>query len=137
MDREAFTTGSAKAITHIFAVPVRIREIATHRLLDLFAAAEQPEHDEEGHHGGHKIGIGYLPGPPVVAPMPDLLPADDDDLLRRLCHDYAAFAAPLHADSMSLNDGLRSCGMARRANSTAIIGAIPLANAISPARSIW
>ena len=46
-----------------------ILEIAADGFLDLLAAVHQPEHDEQGHHGGHEIGIGDFPGAAVVAAM--------------------------------------------------------------------
>ena len=40
---------------------------------------DQPHQQEEGHHRGHEVGIGDFPGAAVMAAMPALLDALDDD----------------------------------------------------------
>src|SRR5213593_3922644 len=97
---------------------------------------EQPEHDEECHHGGDEICIGNLPGAAVVSTMTRFL-LDNDDGAGAVLHTYsyagAASAAgavdslppPRHAFSNSWKVGRTCPGMARRATSTAMMGAVP------------
>ena len=40
---------------------------------------DQPHQQEEGHHRGHEVGIGDFPGAAVMAAMPALLDALDND----------------------------------------------------------
>jgi hypothetical protein len=51
--------------------------------LHLLAGAQQPENDEEGHHGRDKVGISDFPGASVMAGVVLLL-LDDDDWRRRI-----------------------------------------------------
>ena len=55
-----------------------IFEISADRDLNLFAAIEQPQDDEQGHHGGDEIGIGNLPRAAMVSTVAALLFEDDD-----------------------------------------------------------
>jgi hypothetical protein len=45
--------------------------------LNLFTAVHQPEHDEQSHHGGDKIGIGNFPRAAMVATVADFFLDDD------------------------------------------------------------
>ena len=44
---------------------------------------DQPHQQEEGHHRGDEVGIGDFPGAAMMAAMPALLDALDDDRCRR------------------------------------------------------
>ena len=48
----------------------------------LVRRAEEPHHQEEGHHRGDEIGVGDLPCAAVMAVRDDLLPLDDDGRVR-------------------------------------------------------
>jgi hypothetical protein len=68
--------------------PLVVDEIAGRRevvgdALFLFGAGavEQPHQQEEGHHRGHEVGIGDLPGAAMVAAADHLLDLLDDDRL--------------------------------------------------------
>jgi len=58
--------------------------------LDFVGNPEQPQEQEEGHHGGHEVGIGHLPGAAVVAPaaLDHLL--DDNGLFLVVCHGFVS-----------------------------------------------
>src|SRR5262245_18074262 len=102
---------------------------------------EEPEDDEDRHHGGHEVGVGDLPRPAVVggAHRP-LLPDDDAGLvhLHRLPHLEAhhrqavALLSARHASSVSAEVGRSSGKIALGANSTATIGAEPRTESRSP-----
>ncbi len=111
MDGKAFAPGASQSVSDVFPMPGRIAEIATHGLLDLFTAAQQPQHDKQRHHRGDKIGEGNLPRPAMV-PAVALLPAfNDDDRLRALSQQLGrlrpagAAPLPLQVASISLNVG--------------------------------
>ena len=55
-----------------------ILEVSTDRLLDLLAAVEQPEHDEQCHHCGYEVGISHFPRATMMASVTGLLLNDDD-----------------------------------------------------------
>jgi len=55
-----------------------IFKISAYRFLHFFAGTEQPEHDEQGHHGGNEIGVGDLPGAAVMASVAAFFLEDDD-----------------------------------------------------------
>ena len=56
----------------------RIFEISANCLLHLLAAVEQPEHDEQCHHGGDKVGIGDFPRAAMMAAVAAFFLEDDD-----------------------------------------------------------
>src|SRR5690606_7549968 len=63
---------------------------------------QQPHQHEEGHHGGHEVGIGNLPRPAVV-------PIAADDLLA-LDDDWRGILLPGHSTTRSFHPGT---GLAR------------------------
>ena len=65
------------AVAHLLGSAGGILEISADRLLHLLAAVQQPQHDEQRHHGGDEIRVGHLPGAAVVAAMRHLLLDDD------------------------------------------------------------
>ena len=130
----------------------RIFEIAADCNLKLLAAVHEPQHDEERHHGGDEIGIGYLPRATVMAAVAAFFLDDDDGvgwmlfrtagptasapLLRRAAGGLAASCPPpRQACSTSLNDGRTCPGTTRRPISTAMMGATPLRKEIITTRS--
>src|SRR5208337_341575 len=114
-----------------------IFEIAAHRHLNLFAGVQQPENDKQCHHGRDKVGVGDLPGAAVMAAVAALFLQDDDGT--RFIHDVctlskaqadaadaaAAAPPPRQAFSSSWKEGRTWPGIARRAVSTAMMGALP------------
>jgi hypothetical protein len=56
------------------AVPVGSRKYPPTASWIFLAGVEQPQHYEQGHHGGDEVGVGYFPGAAVA----DLLLDDDD-----------------------------------------------------------
>ena len=54
-------------------VPFGIGKIAADGLFDLFAAVQQPENNEQRHHGRNKIRVGHLPGAAMVAAVAGFL----------------------------------------------------------------
>ena len=55
-----------------------IFEVSADGDLNLFAAVKQPQNDEERHHGGNEVGIGYLPCAAMMAAMAAFFLQDDD-----------------------------------------------------------
>src|ERR1039458_9472984 len=68
-----------------FGGATRILEVSADGLLHLFTGVEQPQHDEERHHGGDEVGVSDLPCAAVVAAMALLL-LDNDDGGRQVRH---------------------------------------------------
>jgi hypothetical protein len=91
-----FSPVPVKPVPRLLRVSARISEVAAHRLLYLrLAAAQEPQHDEQRHHGGDKVGIGNLPRAAVMAAMAAFFLDDDDGRGR---HDAAyPAAAPVAA----------------------------------------
>ena len=52
-----------------FSFSTRVAKIAAHRLLHALTAAEQPQHDEQGHHRSDEVGIGDFPCPAMMSAM--------------------------------------------------------------------
>ena len=94
-------------------MPGRIAEIAADCFLDLFTAAQQPQHDKQRHHRSDKIGEGNLPRPAMVTAVAFLPALDDDDRLSALGEHLgrlrfrggSAAPLPLQVASISLNVG--------------------------------
>ena len=55
-----------------------ILEISADGVLHLLAAVQQPEPDEQGHHGGDEIRVGHFPRAAMVAAVAALFLDDDD-----------------------------------------------------------
>ena len=55
-----------------------IFEISADGFLNLLAGVEQPEDDEERHHGGDEVGVGDFPRAAVVAAVAAFFLEDDD-----------------------------------------------------------
>ena len=55
-----------------------ILEISADGVLHLLAAVQQPEHDEQRHHGGHEIGVGHFPRAAMMAAVAAFFLDDDD-----------------------------------------------------------
>ena len=55
-----------------------IAKVSTDGLLHGLAATEQPEHDEQRHHGGDEIGIGDLPRAAMMAAVATFFLEDDN-----------------------------------------------------------
>jgi len=60
-----------------------ILEISADGVLHLLAAVQQPEHDEQGHHGRNEIRVGHFPGSAMMAGVAALFFDDDDGSLIR------------------------------------------------------
>ena len=73
-----FSPAPAMLVPTFSAVAGGILEISADGLLDLLAGAEQPEHDEQGHHGGDEIGVGHFPRTAVMAAVASFFLDDDD-----------------------------------------------------------
>ena len=84
MNGQALAARSAQTVADVVGFTVGVGEVSADGLLDLLTAAQQPKDDEERHHGGDEIRVGYFPGAAVMARVATLLPADDDDRLDRL-----------------------------------------------------
>src|SRR5262249_33923113 len=56
----------------------RVLKISTHGFLDLLTAVHQPQHDEQSHHGRHKIRITNLPGAAMMACVTTAILDDDN-----------------------------------------------------------
>ena len=69
--------------SHHLGIARGVLEVSAHRLLHLLAGIQQPEHDEQGHHRGHKIGVGHLPRAAVMAAVAGNF-LDDDRAVRHL-----------------------------------------------------
>src|SRR5438552_14320269 len=125
-----------------------IAKISGDGFSDRLAGVEQPEHDEERHHGGDEICIGNLPGAAVVSTMTRFL-LDNDDGAGAVLHTYsyagAASAAgaadslpqPRQAFSTSGKVGRPCPGMALRAPLTAMRGGVPLKKEKIKPRKTW
>ena len=111
-------------------------EVSADGFLNLLAGVEQPEDDEERHHGGDEIGIGDFPGAAVMAAVATFFLEDDDgasfvhvflagDAQRWQRRRPLASSADGKPASSSLNEGRTWPGTARRATSTAMMGAVP------------
>ena len=57
---------------------VRIAKIAADRILNFLAGVQQPQHDEQRHHGGHEIRIGDFPRAAMMAAVAAFFLDDDD-----------------------------------------------------------
>src|SRR5579864_9663040 len=64
--------------SRIFAFAQRVHKVSADHLLRVLAGVEQPENDEQGHHGGYEIGIGHLPCAAMVRSVARFLLDDDD-----------------------------------------------------------
>ena len=73
---------------HFVGCAGRIAEIPGDGFPHGLAGIEQPEHDEERHHGGDEICIGNLPGAAVVSTMTRFL-LDNDDGAGAVLHTYS------------------------------------------------
>ena len=107
-----------------------IGEGAGDGLLHLRTLGGEPEHEEERHHRGHEIRVRHFPcatssftghGPPLLSPT-----AWDAAAYSFAQPDYFVFRA-FNIASRSSAEGFTSVGRPRRATSTAITGAMPLA----------
>src|ERR1700758_1505977 len=124
----------------------RVVEVAGDGFAHVVARIHEPEHDEERHHGSYKIGVGDLPGAPVMGDVRRALAHDDDGPLRDRLRRHAAFpsspsagaagAPPRQTCSTSAKLGRTCSGMARRPISMAICGALPLMAASIRTRSM-
>ena len=81
----------------LFAVARGIVEVAGDGFFDLLAGVQQPEDDEERHHGGDEVGVGDLPRAAVMAAVADFFLDDDDGLWASL----ADIAVRLYAAAAS------------------------------------
>ena len=70
--------GAGDVRSQLFGGAVGILEVAADGLLYLLAGVEQPEDDEQSHHGGDEIGVGDLPGATVMAAVAGFFLEDDD-----------------------------------------------------------
>ncbi len=95
------------------STPVRkyCRQLLSHRLVGL---RQEPEHDEERHHGRHEVGVRDLPGAAVMAAVATLHLLDDDDRFVALHADFLSSAKAFSSSSM---EGRSSEKIARRPNS--------------------
>ena len=84
VDRQTFATDTAKPVADVLAFAGGIGEIPAHRLLHLFAAAKEPQHNKQRHHGRNEIGVSHFPGPAVVSTVAGYLFPDDDNRLYNL-----------------------------------------------------
>src|SRR4051812_11680493 len=116
-----------------------IFEVAAYSFLELLAGVHQPENDEQRHHGGDEICVSDFPCATVMSGVANFSFNDD-----AIGHGYfsgvtaAAAALPcLQAFSISMKDGRKRPGIARRANSRALIGALPLMNESKRTRRTW
>ncbi len=62
-----------------------ILEISADGVLHLLAAVQQPEHDEQRHHGGDEVRVGHFPRAAVMAAVAALFLDDDDRVVGRPC----------------------------------------------------
>src|SRR5438128_4940730 len=131
---------------HFVGCAGRIAEVPGDGFPHGLAGIEQPEHDEERHHGGDEICIGNLPGAAVVSTMTRFL-LDNDDWAGAILIPYAGAASaagaadslppPRQAFSNSWKVGRTCPGMARRATSTAMMGAVPFRKEKIKTRKTW
>src|SRR5690606_24068365 len=73
---------------------------------------DQPHHQKEGHHGGHKVGVRDLPGAVRTVPVPLMLALFyDDDRMGLVFHAssvvvcWLGFFTARTCSSSSINDG--------------------------------
>src|SRR5438552_11138088 len=73
---------------HFVGCAGRIAEVPGDGFPHGLAGIEQPEHDEERHHGGDEIRVSDLPGATMMPAMPNFL-FDNDDGAGAVLHTYS------------------------------------------------